>query len=237
MTEGPYFVDEKLNRSDVRSDPATGTLKAGVPLTLTFQIAQAGANACTALSGAQVDIWHCDALGVYSDTQDPSWNTVGQKFLRGYQVSDNTGKVQFTTIYPGWYHGRTIHIHFKIRTTGSNGQPYEFTSQLFFDDKLSDQVMTQAPYNTKAGSRDTTNARDGIYANGGTQLTLAPTKLNDGYAATFNIGLDLTNTQVGQSDSFSSGPAQGGGPNGGGGPGGGGRPNGSPPSPSQTKAV
>ncbi len=86
--------------------------------------------------GAIVDIWHCDAAGVYSDATDPGFNTVGKKFLRGYQVTDANGGVQFTTIYPGWYRGRTVHIHFKVRAKAKSGQSYEFTSQLYFDDAI-----------------------------------------------------------------------------------------------------
>ena len=209
-TEGPYFVDEKLNRSDIRSDPTTGVVKAGLPLSITFLVSQIAANSCTALQGAQVDIWHCDAAGTYSDTNDPNWNTVGQKFLRGYQVTDASGKATFSTIYPGWYSGRAVHIHFKIRTTGSNGSAYEFTSQMFFDDTLSTQVFTQAPYNTK-GTRDTLNATDSIYKNGGDQLLLTLDKTANGYSTTFGVGLDLSNTDIGKSDSAGSGGGPGGG--------------------------
>jgi protocatechuate 3,4-dioxygenase beta subunit len=114
MTEGPYFVDEMLNRSDIRSDPSTGEVKEGLPLQITMRVSQVG-DACAPLEGAQVDIWHCDAMGIYSDTTDPGFNTVGQKFLRGYQVTDANGVAQFTTIYPGWYQGRTVHIHLATR--------------------------------------------------------------------------------------------------------------------------
>ena len=195
-TEGPYFVDEKLNRSDIRSDPSDNSVKEGVPLQLAFLVSQVS-NGCTPLAGAQVDVWHCDALGVYSDTTDPSWNTVGQKFLRGYQVTDAKGGAQFTTIYPGWYQGRTVHIHFKIRTTSTSGQSYEFTSQLFFDDTITDQVHTQQPYATK-GQRTLRNDGDNIYQNGGSQLMLPLTKSGQGYSSTFNIGLDLSDTKTGQ---------------------------------------
>lgn len=224
MTEGPYFVDEKLNRSDIRTDPTDGTAKPGVPLALTFAVAQAGTNACTPLAGATVDVWHCDAQGVYSDVTDSAigFNTVGKKFLRGSQVTDARGAATFTTIYPGWYQGRAVHIHFKIRTTAPGNQAYEFTSQLFFDDALNDQIFANAPY-TKAGKR-TTNASDGIYRNGGDQMLLAPTKSDQGYAATFAVALDLSDTNVGKPDGNG---ANGGGPGSpGGGPPGGARPGG-----------
>jgi protocatechuate 3,4-dioxygenase beta subunit len=210
MTEGPYFVDEKLNRSDIRSDPSDGSVKEGVPLALAFVVSQVGTGSCVPLKDAQVDIWHCDALGVYSDVQ----GSTGKKFLRGYQLTDANGNAKFTTIYPGWYQGRTVHIHFKIRTKDTSGQSYEFTSQLFFDDALSDQIYTQQPYSQHAG-RDTRNSADNIYQGGGSQTTLSLSKSGEGYTATFPIGLDLSDTQTGKSDSQQGGggaPGMGGPP-------------------------
>ena len=134
LTEGPYFVDERLNRSDIRIDPTDSTVKPGVLLQLTVRVSQIMSGSCTPLVGAFVDVWHCDALGIYSDVSDIGFNAIGKKFLRGYQVTDSGGIVQFTTIYPGWYAGRAVHIHFKIRNslTGSTG--LQFTSQWFFDE-------------------------------------------------------------------------------------------------------
>lgn len=205
LTEGPYFVDEKLNRSDIRPDPSNNTVSEGVPLALAFVISQVGAGSCVPLKDAQIDVWHCDALGVYSGVE----GSTGTKFLRGYQMTDANGKAQFTTIYPGWYRGRAVHIHFKVRTTGVSGESYEFTSQFFFDDSISDQIYTQQPYSQHPG-RDTLNANDNIYQGGGSQLLLAPTKNGDSYAATFSMALDLSDTQVGQSDSQGGGGAPGG---------------------------
>src|SRR5947209_8374694 len=85
LTEGPYFVDEKLNRSDIRSDPSDGSVKQGVPLHLVFRVSRLDGISCAAFPGVTVDVWHCDAQGVYSDVQDPSFNTKGKKYLRGYQ--------------------------------------------------------------------------------------------------------------------------------------------------------
>ncbi len=190
QTEGPYFVDEDLNRSDIRSDPATGAVKDGVPLALTLQLSQAG-QSCGPLAGAVVDVWQCDARGVYSDVSDPGFNTVGQKFLRGSQVTDANGQVQFATIYPGWYQGRAVHIHFMVRTDPAAASGYQFTSQLYFDDSLTDQVHAQMPYAAK-GQRTTRNADDGIFQDGGGQLLLDLTPTSDGYAATKAIGVDLS---------------------------------------------
>ncbi len=187
MTEGPYFVDEALLRSDITTDPTNGAVSEGVPLKLTINVQKIdGGGACTPLTGAHVDIWHCDAGGLYSDEQ--ANNTVGQKFLRGYQLTDESGNAQFATIYPGWYMGRAVHIHIKLRTDPSSQRGYEFTSQLFFDDSLSDQVFAQAPYNTR-GSRQTRNANDNIYSGGGAQMLPAMTPEGSGYAGTISIGV------------------------------------------------
>jgi protocatechuate 3,4-dioxygenase beta subunit len=190
VTEGPYFVDEKLNRSDIRSDPGNGAVKPGAALALTFNVSRVSGASCAALANAQVDIWHCDALGIYSDATDPSFNTKGQKFLRGYQLTDATGKAAFTSIYPGWYGGRAVHIHFKIRTNNASGSGVaDFTSQLFFDDALNAQVFATAPYSQKGSSGWMKNAQDGIYTGGGDKLLLKATSSGSGYAATFDIGL------------------------------------------------
>jgi protocatechuate 3,4-dioxygenase beta subunit len=183
LTEGPYFVDERLNRSDIRTDPADGSTRPGVPLRITFRVTRASGNTCAALAGVFVDVWHCDALGTYSDVQGAG----GRKFLRGYQVTDASGTAQFTTIFPGWYSGRAIHLHFKIRTSLGGGG-YEFTSQLFFDESVIAAVMAQSPYRGK-GQPDTSNARDGIYQGGGSQLLVTSVAEGAGYGTTFDIAL------------------------------------------------
>jgi protocatechuate 3,4-dioxygenase beta subunit len=204
LTEGPYFVDEMLNRSDIRIEPSDGSVKEGAQLRLVFRVSDVSANACSRLEGAQVDVWHCDALGVYSDVDDPGFDTSGQKWLRGYQLTDEFGVAEFLTIYPGWYSGRTVHIHFKIRTDPDSDTGYEFTSQLFFDEAMTDEVHSQEPYAEK-GYRNTLNSDDGIFQNSDGLLTLEVVEEEDGYAAIFDIGLDL-------SQSFSdSGASNGGG--------------------------
>lgn len=192
QTEGPYFKDAKLERSDIRSDPGDGALSAGVPLDLEFQVSRIGAGGCVPLMGAVVDIWQCDALGVYSDVRDTrqGFDTVGRKFLRGHQVTDAQGLARFTSIYPGWYQGRTVHVHFKIRTAPSDGRGYEFTSQLYFDDAVTDRVLERAPYASK-GRRAVRNQQDGIFRRGGDQLMLAVVPKADGYTGTFDIGLQI----------------------------------------------
>lgn len=188
--EGPYFVDEKLKRSDIRSDPSDSSVKEGVELLLAFHVSRVNGGACTPLPDAIVDIWHCDAFGVYSDVQDRSFDTRGKKFLRGYQMTDENGTAQFTTIYPGWYRGRTPHIHFKIRTASDAQEPYEFTSQLYFADSLTDHIYTLVPYANK-GPNTLKNNQDGIFRDGGEQLMLQLTQNEKGYEGAFEIGLQM----------------------------------------------
>jgi protocatechuate 3,4-dioxygenase beta subunit len=190
QTEGPYFVDEHLKRADIRVDASDGSVKAGMPLTLGLRIAAISRVGCTPLKGAIVDIWHCDAAGVYSDVTDERFNAVGQKFLRGYQVTNENGDVHFTTIYPGWYPGRTVHIHFKIRTQDRSGQRYEFTSQLYFNDSITDRVFTHPPYSSR-GKRTLMNEGDGIFRDGGKQLMLSLVENGQGYAAMFDVRLQM----------------------------------------------
>jgi protocatechuate 3,4-dioxygenase beta subunit len=225
LTVGPYFVDAKLDRADVRVEPSTGAAKPGEPLVLTFNVKQIANGQCTPLPNAMVDIWQCDAMGQYSGVNDRmvGFNTETQKFLRGYQVTDGNGVARFTTIYPGWYQGRAVHIHFKIRTPADaalkDQQAYEFTSQLFFDDALSDQVHKGPAYASK-GQRSTRerNQNDGIYRQGGDVLLLSTALAPDGYHADFDVGLDLSDAATGRPERS-------------GGPGGGRPPGGRPPRP------
>jgi protocatechuate 3,4-dioxygenase beta subunit len=196
QTEGPYFIDDKLKRSDIRADPSDGSVKPGMPLRLMFRVSRINGRACSPLGGAIVDVWQCDALGVYSGVRDFNglFDTRGKQFLRGYQVTGADGRVRFLTVYPGWYPGRTVHIHFKIRTDPAARQGHEFTSQLYFDDAVTDQVHAQAPYAGKGprrGPRRMRNAGDGIFRNGGEQLILRLEKDAQGYAGTFDIGLQM----------------------------------------------
>lgn len=185
-TEGPYFVDELLNRSDVRSDPESGAVEDGVPLRLQLTVHRVDGSACSPLEGAIVDIWHCNADGLYSDVS--ANRTVGQKFLRGYQTTDVNGVVEFSTIYPGWYSGRTVHIHFTVRTRSGTRTTFEFTSQLFFDEAITSAVYQQAPYATR-GAPDTSNARDGIFR---AAILLTLERDGEGWLGVFDIGLQMT---------------------------------------------
>jgi protocatechuate 3,4-dioxygenase beta subunit len=191
QTEGPFFVDERLKRSDIRMDPSDGSVKSGVPLHLTLRVSAVGTADCNPLPGAIVDIWQCDAVGVYSAVNESgSQRTAAKSFLRGYQITEADGSTQFTTIYPGWYPGRTVHIHFKVRAGGKSGRGQELTSQLYFDDGLTDRIHTQSPYAGK-GQRTVRNQRDGLFRNGGRQLMLSAVQSGESYAAIFDIGLQM----------------------------------------------
>ncbi len=161
-TEGPYYFDVDSIRSDIRED------RQGVPLRLAIRIRD---RACEPLENAAVDIWHCDANGTYSGFESASQGGPGgggpgggsgptdeETYLRGAQVTDAGGIVQFTTVYPGWYPGRTVHIHAKVHV---NKQTV-LTTQLYFDEGVTEQVYEREPYNANSG-RDTLNEGDSIF--------------------------------------------------------------------------
>jgi uncharacterized protein (TIGR03437 family) len=196
VTEGPYWVDEKLFRSDIRTDPATGKARDGVPLTLAINVQNLSSGGCSPLAGAYVDIWHCDAKGIYSDESNynpgggtGNVNTSGQKFLRGYQITDENGRVTFTTIYPGWYAGRTIHIHFRVRTYSGTSVFTNFVSQIFFDDAVNNAALSQPAY-SRTTTRDTSNATDSVYrvTNQTRMLATVSGDNTSGYSANITVG-------------------------------------------------
>ncbi len=181
-TEGPYFVDEALHRSDLTSGTRASAVLNGLPLALRVSVYRVSDSTCSPLAAAQIDVWHADAAGVYSDLAPEA--TVGEKYLRGYQLTDAAGAASFTTIYPGWYPGRTPHIHFKVRTGD-----FEFTSQWFFDDDVSDLVYAAAPYSDR-GPRNRRNGNDRLYKSP-LLLALERGSANAGYLGTFAIGLQF----------------------------------------------
>lgn len=187
VTEGPFYFDPKLIRSDV----AEG--KQGVPITLLLQVVD---ERCKPLNGARVDIWHCDATGVYSnypgqgDDSEHQISTEGQSFLRGTQLADQRGVVRFQSIYPGWYPGRTTHIHFKTFIDSRN----VLTGQIFFPDALSEYIYQYVPpYSSRKQSRDTLNSDDSI-ATEATRASYANVKEETGhYLVSMIIGANPNN--------------------------------------------
>ncbi|MEO8566244.1 MAG: intradiol ring-cleavage dioxygenase [Betaproteobacteria bacterium] len=186
QTEGPFFVEGDLERSDLRIDPRAGAVKPGAPLRVAFRVSRVVASTCTPLAGAQVHVWHCDAAGDYSSVRDPRVPKAGEAFLRGFQTTDAAGTARFLTIYPGWYPGRAVHVHFKIRT--ADAPHSEFTSQLYFDEALSERIYATAPYASR-GRPKLSNGDDFLFRDGGRQLLLDVTPESAGYVAVFDIGL------------------------------------------------
>jgi len=201
LTEGPFFIDEKLNRSDIRGDSKRPSVAQGAPLSLQVKVLKLVGTAFVPLVGAQVDLWHCDADGKYSDVDAPMNNedTSGQKWLRGYQLTDAKGAAAFTTIVPGWYPGRAPHIHFKVRKLHeTSNRTVELTSQMFFKPSQVEAVYKQSPYNKRRGQY-TANSMDGIYnervggGRAGDQLLLDLTEKEKSYRSPFTIVLTDAN--------------------------------------------
>ena len=151
------------NRSDIRSDTSDGSVQDGIPLRLILHVYDVdnndgdGVGSCTPLTNAKVDIWHANSKGIYSGVKDAG--TGQNDYLRGYQMTDENGTVRFTTIYPGWYEGRAIHIHVKVRNFEGSNETLEWTSQFYLNNSINGQVHTQPPYNNH-GPVDMTNEED-----------------------------------------------------------------------------
>jgi protocatechuate 3,4-dioxygenase beta subunit len=202
--EGPYYFDPKLLRNDITDN------KPGVPLRILLQVVDAGT--CAPLAGARADIWHADAIGEYSgyveQGDDQKTSTKGQTFLRGTQIADIRGEVAFDTVYPGWYRGRTPHIHFKIFLD----EKMFVTGQIYFPDALSEFIFANvAPYKNRTKLRDTTNAADGVLQeSGGGHETFCNIKEDrDRYVASLIVGVDRTATVKGTQGPNRDGPPRG----------------------------
>jgi len=156
--EGPYYIDPKLLRSDITSG------QPGAPLELALQVVRAGD--CATLAKARVDVWHADAIGLYSGYAKQSGvggvstePAVGKQYLRGTQFTDAQGNVQFRTIFPSWYGGRTPHVHFKVFLANKE----VVASQIFFPDEINKEVFAEwQPYRQHVSKRRTFNDNDPI---------------------------------------------------------------------------
>jgi protocatechuate 3,4-dioxygenase beta subunit len=153
QTEGPYYLENGKIRRDIR-DGHRGAL-------LDLRTTVVDASTCRPVKGALVEIWHCDAAGLYSGF---GGGAASRSFLRGGQRTDAKGLAHLTTIYPGWYPGRTVHIHVKVHVGGT----VVHTGQLYFNDTVTDAVYRKAPYRAR-GARTTRNASDSIFRNGGSR--------------------------------------------------------------------
>jgi len=176
VTEGPYYLD--LN--NVRSDITEG--KPGTPLDVKITVVDA--TSCSPIKDAAVDIWHCDASGVYSGYAQEG--TTGQTYLRGTQLTNADGVAEFTTMYPGWYRGRAVHIHMKVHVGGS----VVHIGQMFFDPALFSTVYQAPAYSAKGTTPDTPNSSDSIYQQaGGASAILALTPSGNGYSGSIVVGV------------------------------------------------
>ncbi|WP_144121897.1 protocatechuate dioxygenase [Catellatospora sichuanensis] len=227
-TQGPYYFDADKIRSDIRED------RAGTRLRVVLKVQDS--EQCKPLTNAVVEIWHCDAAGLYSGAESlssggggqpggappsgapgggpggtppsgapggtpPGGNAPGgangggandgmadlqpvddQRYLRGAQVTNADGIVEFTTIWPGWYRGRTVHIHAMVHV----GSTRVLTTQLMFDEALNTKVFAAAPYASHTG-RDTFNDGDGIFQN---TMLLKVTEDGDGYLGVLVLAAD-----------------------------------------------
>jgi len=173
LTEGPYYIDGEKVRRDIR-DGHPGTL-------LTLRLTVLNASTCKPLKGAAVDIWHADAAGVYSGFGAGAGS---RTFMRGVQRTDKNGLAVFTTVYPGWYQGRAVHIHVKVHVGGN----VVHTGQLFFSDALTEQVYKSTPYAAR-GNPDVTNGQDSIFVNGGKRSLLSVKKSGTGYVGSIAMGV------------------------------------------------
>jgi len=171
QTEGPYYVDDAAIRRNV-TDGKTGAA-------LTLRLTVVNVASCKPIRGAAVEIWHCDAVGVYSGVQGDTG-----MFLRGVQRTDAKGLAIFRTIYPGWYQGRTVHIHTMVHLGGN----VVHTGQLYFPDGLTDVVYRRSPYNQRP-DRNPRNAGDSIYRNGGKRSTLKLVRNGAAYAGSITMGV------------------------------------------------
>ena len=174
QTEGPYYIaNEALRRNITDGRP-------GTPLLLRAFVVNA--STCKPIKGAAVDIWHADAGGVYSGFGQGAAN---RTFMRGIQRTNAKGLALFRTVYPGWYQGRTVHIHVKVHLGGN----VLHTGQLYFPDTVTDAVYRKAPY-TSRPNRDVRNAADSIYRNGGKRSQVSVTRNSAGvYVASIVMGV------------------------------------------------
>jgi protocatechuate 3,4-dioxygenase beta subunit len=173
QTEGPYYIaGEKLRRNITEGRPGTR---------LDLHLSVVDASTCRPIKGAVVDIWHADAAGTYSGF---GAGAASRTFMRGIQKTDGNGLAVFRSVYPGWYQGRTVHIHVKVHVGGN----VVHTGQLYFSDSLTDSVYTHSPYNRRP-NRDTRNANDSIYGSGGKQSTLALRRKSSSYVGSITMGV------------------------------------------------
>jgi protocatechuate 3,4-dioxygenase beta subunit len=176
VTEGPYYLDLGFVRRNIRGG------RSGTPLTLKFTVIDAAT--CKPIENASVEIWHADASGVYSGVQGNAGN-----FLRGIQKTNSRGRVRFETIFPGWYPGRTPHIHMKVFVGGNEVH----TGQVFFREAVKRKVYAQGVYASR-GQEDVSNGQDNIYRQAGSRALVALKRKGEhtssGYTGRLTVGVN-----------------------------------------------
>jgi protocatechuate 3,4-dioxygenase beta subunit len=173
-TIGPYPTLTDLFRSDIREG------KSGALLTLTIRVVDVNSS-CAPVPNANVEIWHVDAAGNYSQYGTQTTQT----YLRGIQTTNSNGEVVFTTIYPGWYQGRATHIHAEVTIGGRSVK----VTQIAFPETVNNTVHTAGAYASR-GTNPMSNAADGIFADSLTSELVTPTgDPSSGYAVTFQVGI------------------------------------------------
>jgi protocatechuate 3,4-dioxygenase beta subunit len=182
---GPFYFNPKLQRADITEGHP------GVPLRLRFVVLDA-AN-CTPVSGARIDVWHTRADGYYSgypgqgDKQNV--DTSGASFMRGTQIADARGEASFRSVYPGWYRGRTVHIHFKIFIDDRD----MLTGQMYFPDALSQYIFANVGAYTRKAVRNTFNGNDELALSDTTRGGFCDIREQaDHYLATLIVGVSRT---------------------------------------------
>ena len=173
QTEGPYYIAGEKYRRDITEG------RPGAPLFLRLRVVDA--STCKPIKGAAVDIWHADAAGVYSGF---GAGAKSRTFMRGIQRTDANGLARFRTVYPGWYRGRTVHIHVKVHVAGN----VVHTGQLYFPDSLTDKIFRRKPYSRRP-HRTTRNASDFVFAQGGRRSMLGLRKSGGGYVGAITMGV------------------------------------------------
>ncbi|NNN34150.1 intradiol ring-cleavage dioxygenase [Streptomyces sp. S3(2020)] len=195
VTEGPYSLDGALVREDIRED------KEGFEVQYTFTVVDV-ANDCAPLADALVEIWHCDHLGEYSGFVGGNGHTEEDNgtFLRGGQMTDENGECNITSIWPGHYVSRAVHVHMRVHTDVTltddsyTGGEIIHTGQLFFDQDINTEIQATSPYSANT-TKETLLENDGIYDDGGASsglltLTALGSSVSDGYTATLTVGVD-----------------------------------------------
>lgn len=162
LTKGPCHDDQAPEREDISEG------EAGLPMRFGLRILDEN---CEPVSNADVDIWHCDSVGVYSsETADSPGFCTGndaaalkKRCFRGHRGTDEDGVVWFSSCFPGWYSGRAIHIHFTVRRSSRSGDEY-LTSQLAFSEALIKEICATHPDYSAHGQPNTANTGDTVFS-------------------------------------------------------------------------